>query len=148
MTKTDKATKSLGIRARRLTSNIAIYTTLSIMAVIWLLPIAWLVISSLRLEPGAYTTYIMPKNYTLRNYTRLFTETDLFPFPRWYGNTLLVAGSNHRLSLLDMRSFVMDYVDDKQKSRIIDVSFNCDADKVLSISDDETVMIAPVVTTE
>lgn len=63
------------------------------------------------------------------------------------GMTLLVAGSNHRITMLDMRSdgALMDYIDDKQKSRILDVSFNCDADKVLSICDDETVMIAPVV---
>jgi len=81
----------IGIRARRIASNTTIYIILSVMAIIWLLPIAWLIISSLRLEPGAYTTYIMPKGYTLNNYTRLFTETDLFPFPRWYGNTLLVA---------------------------------------------------------
>ena len=66
----------IGIRARRIASNTTIYIILSVMAIIWLLPIAWLIISSLRLEPGAYTTYIMPKGYTLNNYTRLFTETD------------------------------------------------------------------------
>jgi arabinogalactan oligomer/maltooligosaccharide transport system permease protein len=71
--------------------NPATYIVLTGMAVIWLLPILWLVTTSFRAEPGAYTTYIMPKGYTLSNYSRLFTETTQFSFPRWYLNTLIVA---------------------------------------------------------
>ena len=51
----------------------------------------WLLISSFRKEPGAYTPYLWPKAFTLDNYTRLFTDTMLFNFPRWFLNTLFVA---------------------------------------------------------
>lgn len=61
------------------------------MSVLWLLPVVWLLLSALREESGAYTTYILPKGYTIHNFTRLFTETELFNFPRWYMNTLIVA---------------------------------------------------------
>lgn len=61
------------------------------MAILWVLPILWLVIISFRKEPGAYTNYILPKEYTLDNYTRLFTDTSLFNYPRWFLNTLIVA---------------------------------------------------------
>ena len=67
------------------------YVVLTAMAAVWLLPILWLVLTAFRAEPGAYTTYILPKNYTLDNFTRLFTETSQFAFPRWYLNTLIVA---------------------------------------------------------
>lgn len=67
------------------------YIVLTSMAVVWLLPIAWLLITSLRAEPGAYTTYVIPKGWTLDNYARLFTETSQFNFPLWYRNTLFVA---------------------------------------------------------
>ncbi len=70
---------------------IAAHITLLFLAILWMLPVAWLVISSLRAEPGAYTSYILPKGWTLRNYIRLFTETSLFNFPRWFANTLFVA---------------------------------------------------------
>lgn len=70
---------------------IAAHITLLLLAILWMLPVAWLVISSLRAEPGAYTSYILPKGWTLRNYLRLFTETSLFNFPRWLANTLFVA---------------------------------------------------------
>lgn len=75
---------------RRLT-DFLVYVFLGILAVIWLLPVFFLVIHSFREEPGAAIRYLFPKSYTLENYTRLFTETELFNFPRWYANTLLVS---------------------------------------------------------
>ena len=68
-----------------------IYIILTAMAAVWLMPILWLVITSFRAEAGAYTTYIIPNGWTLNNYTRLFSETQQFNFPRWYMNTLLVS---------------------------------------------------------
>lgn len=73
-------------------SNALIYTVLSILAFIWLLPIAWLVMQSFRAEPGAFLDgYIIPKSYTIANYTKLFTDTTLFNYPRWFLNTLVVS---------------------------------------------------------
>ncbi|MBR2405741.1 MAG: ABC transporter permease subunit [Clostridia bacterium] len=77
--------------ARKRLANAAIYTVLTVLAVLWLLPIAYLIIQSFRAEPGAYTPYLMPQSYTLQNYVGLFTDTGLFPYPRWLLNTLLVA---------------------------------------------------------
>lgn len=64
---------------------------LSVLSVIWLLPVAWLILQSFRAEGGAFTSYIIPKQFTLDNYRKLFTETHLFNFPRWFMNTLFVA---------------------------------------------------------
>lgn len=81
----------MGVKNKRLLANILIYILLTVLAVIWVLPILWLIITSLRGEAGAYTTYILPKTYTFDNYVKLFTETELFNFPRWYRNTVIVA---------------------------------------------------------
>lgn len=73
-------------------SNTAIHIFLSVLAVIWLIPIFYLVLMSFREEKGAWLDgYIMPKGYTLNNYIRLFTDTSLFNYPRWFMNTLVVA---------------------------------------------------------
>lgn len=72
-------------------SNGAVYTLLSGLSVVWLAPIAWLILTSFRAEKGAYTKYIIPKEFTIENYTRLFTDTHLFNYPRWFLNTLIVA---------------------------------------------------------
>jgi arabinogalactan oligomer/maltooligosaccharide transport system permease protein len=81
----------MGQKRRTLIANTAIHAILTVLAILWLIPVAWLIISALRLEPGAYTTYLWPKGLTLNNFTRLFTETEPFDFPRWYMNTLTVA---------------------------------------------------------
>lgn len=79
-------------RIRRVSAaNAVIYIILSVMAIIWVLPIAWLVLTSFRAEPGAWTPYILPRAYTLNNYIRLMTETQLFSYPRWFMNTFVVA---------------------------------------------------------
>lgn len=80
-----------GERARRRFTNGLIYVSLSVLAIIWVLPIAYLILQSFRAEPGAYTPYVLPQGYTLDNYRLLFTDTSLFPYPRWFLNTLVVA---------------------------------------------------------
>ncbi|WZU01534.1 hypothetical protein MGH68_19350 [Erysipelothrix sp. D19-032] len=67
------------------------HTVLTILSFIRLLPVAWVVMTSFRGEGGAFTSYIIPKTWTFDNYTRLFTDTTLFNFPRWFMNTLIVA---------------------------------------------------------
>ena len=47
---------------------------------------------SLRATPtGAFPKAIIPETWTLDNYIKLFTETHLFNYPRWFMNTLVVA---------------------------------------------------------
>jgi arabinogalactan oligomer/maltooligosaccharide transport system permease protein len=76
--------------ARKL-SNILVHILLVVLSVIWLFPLAWVIMISLRAEKGSYSTTFLPKTWTLKNYTSLFTDTAVFNFPRWFGNTLIVA---------------------------------------------------------
>ncbi len=80
-----------GLSARRRAANALIYTVLTVLALLWLLPIAYLILQSFRAEQGAYTPYLLPQSYTLNNYIELFTDTSLLPYPRWLANTLFVA---------------------------------------------------------
>ncbi len=79
-------------RLRKRCASIALNSLIAFLAVIWLVPVFWLVLSSFRAEQGAYTSYLWPKGFTINNYVRLFTDRKLFDFPRWFGNTLFVAG--------------------------------------------------------
>lgn len=79
------------MKSRKLFKNLVGHLFLSILSVIWLLPVVWLLLQSFRGESGAFTSYIIPKEFTFNNYIRLFTETTLFNFPRWFLNTLFVA---------------------------------------------------------
>ena len=77
-------------RHKKITS-ICLHVLLTILAVIWLIPVFWLVLSSFRVEKGAYTSNLWPQAFTFDKYIRLFTDTRLFNFPRWFMNTLFVA---------------------------------------------------------
>lgn len=67
------------------------YVVLLVLATIWILPILWIVMTSL--TPGATLTtkHFLPDSLTLDNYKKLFTDTEQFYFLRWFLNTLLVA---------------------------------------------------------
>lgn len=77
-------------RRNKITS-IGLHTLLTILAIIWLIPVFWLILSSFRAEKGAYTSSLWPRKFTIDNYIRLFVDTKLFNFPRWFMNTLFVA---------------------------------------------------------
>ncbi|BCA86440.1 sugar ABC transporter permease [Enterococcus saigonensis] len=73
-------------------SRTLIYAILTIMAVFWLFPIFWIVLTSFRLEGGAFVPYIIPKEFTIDNYATLLTDASgNYPFIRWFLNTLFVA---------------------------------------------------------
>lgn len=79
-------------KTNRTIANVLSHVFLTILSIIWLLPVVWLIMQSFRATPtGAFPKAIIPETWTISNYTRLFTETDLFNFPRWFMNTLVVA---------------------------------------------------------
>lgn len=72
--------------------NMICHVGLTILAVIWLIPIAWLLMHSFRkTPPGAFPSALIPETWTFDNYIKLFTDTQLFNYPRWFMNTLVVA---------------------------------------------------------
>ena len=90
-----------GERSRRRVRLGLSYVLLTVLGLLWLLPIGWLIVLSFRGDTtGAYTPYLWPESFTLRNYRELFTDTALFPYPRWFSNTLLVAVCTCVLSTL------------------------------------------------
>ncbi len=75
----------------RMISDIVIYVILGVLGFIWVSPLIWLVLHSFRAEGGVTVPYIFPHEFTLANYKALFTETEVFDYPRWFLNTFVVA---------------------------------------------------------
>lgn len=71
--------------------NILIHIALGLLLLIWVFPIIWVVLTSFRGEQGSYVSRIIPKTFTLQNYTKLLTNTTIFNFKRMFFNTLIVA---------------------------------------------------------
>jgi len=80
------------MKTRRTIGNAVTYTALAILSICWMIPIIYLVITSFRGELGAWLDgYVIPKQWTFANYTKLFTDTQLFNYPRWFMNTFVIA---------------------------------------------------------
>ncbi|MCR5546044.1 MAG: sugar ABC transporter permease [Lachnospiraceae bacterium] len=83
--------KHVKLHGRRLFVNVLVHILLAVMAFIWVIPIVWIVLTSLRAEKGSYVSTFFPKSYTLDNYIQLFTNTNILNFPKMFTNTLIIA---------------------------------------------------------
>ena len=71
--------------------NGAIYTVLTIISIVWLVPFVFLILQSFRsyaTEYGGMVDYLMPKRFSLDNYRFLFEGSNFFA---WWGKTLLIG---------------------------------------------------------
>lgn len=84
--------KKIKIKPQKL-FNVAI-TYLIILAVcfIFLFPILWLVLASFSKTGSIYSfDGFFPTEFSFDSFVRLFTDTDLYNYPRWFLNTLFIA---------------------------------------------------------
>ena len=79
--------RHMGMRASARLSNTAAHLVLTLISIIWLIPFVCIVLQSFRMESTWQVGYVLPEQWGLGNYEKLFT-TD---FPRWYLNTLVMA---------------------------------------------------------
>lgn len=79
------------MKRKKKIQNIFVHCGLALLAAVWILPIIWVILTSFRAGKGSYSGNFIPDEFTITNFTRLFTETEVFNFPRWFGNTFFVA---------------------------------------------------------
>lgn len=77
-----------GKRAKERISKIIIYIILGIISIIWILPFVYLILQSFAVKYE--TNVIVPQQWTFNNYIALFNDP-IYPFWRWYLNTLVIA---------------------------------------------------------
>ncbi|MBQ4396767.1 MAG: sugar ABC transporter permease [Clostridia bacterium] len=105
--------KGKSYAAQKRAGLIASYIFLTVLSIIWLLPILWVVLTSFRVEPGSFTAAFFPQpyswvegttkytqTYTFQNYIDLFTPRDGFDFGKMWVNTLIVAAISCVISTL------------------------------------------------
>ncbi len=68
------------------------HLVLLILAVIWLVPILWLLVTSFSGYRGINTAHFFPTTWSLQNYRILFLEPDsVVQYGVWFKNTLVIA---------------------------------------------------------
>lgn len=74
------------------------HVLLAVLAVIWLIPIFWVLLTSFRGTVGSYCSTFFPTSYTIKNYVKLFTDFSVFNFPQMLWNTAIIAVANCLIS--------------------------------------------------
>ena len=83
--------KMQSAKRKRFINNSIVHVILAVLAVIWVFPIVWVILTSFRAEKGSYVSTFLPQSYTLDNYAKLFSDTTILNFPQMFMNTLFIA---------------------------------------------------------
>ena len=95
-----KKKRSISMSGLNTASNVLIYIILATLGIVWILPIVFLLYTSLRVTPDTgIINQLIPDNLKLGfdNYTRLVGDT---MFPIWLKNTVIVAACSCILSTM------------------------------------------------
>ncbi len=119
------------MKAKRMITNAACYVLLTILSIIWVLPILFVILTSFREEGGSYKTYIWPKGFTLNNYKELIMGVNSkisggtnIDFTRWFMNTLVIAIFSTLLSAFFVLcvSYVMSRLRFKMRKKFMNIA--------------------------
>lgn len=77
---------------KKVVNPILRHVFLVILAVIWLVPIVWLLVTSFSGYKGINTAHFFPQTWSLDNYKVLFVEPDsVVQYSAWFTNTFIIA---------------------------------------------------------
>ena len=119
------------MKTKRIITNAACYVLLTVLSIIWVLPILFVILTSFREEGGSYKTYIWPKGFTLNNYKELImgvnskiTGGTSIDFTRWFMNTLVIAIFSTLLSAFFVLcvSYVMSRLRFKMRKNFMNIA--------------------------
>ena len=79
------------VKRQKMITDTVVHIFLACMAVIWLLPLFYILMHSFRAEKGQFVSTFLPETFTLNNYKALFTDRSIMNFPRMFMNTFVIA---------------------------------------------------------
>ena len=89
------------VKRQKMVTNTIVHIILAVMAVIWLLPLFYILMHSFRAEKGQFVSTFLPQTFTMANYTALFTDKSIMNFPRMFMNTFMIACFSCVISTID-----------------------------------------------
>ena len=84
--------KKRGLKLHKAVDAVLTYCILIAVCAIFLFPILWLVLASFSKTGSIYSFKgFFPSAYSFDSFRKLFTDTEMYNYPRWFGNTLVVS---------------------------------------------------------
>ena len=118
-----KKIKSTGSK-KNLIVNSVVHAVLAIIGFVWILPIFFVILTSLRKESGTYKSYVWPRGFTLDNFKNLFDQNGSLVFTKWFTNTLFVAIASCLISAFFVLciSYVLSRLRFKMRKKLMNIA--------------------------
>lgn len=79
-------------KQKYLIRKIIIYIILVLVSFIFLFPTLWVILASFSKSGSIYSLDgFFPSSYSLDSFKKLFIDTSLYNYPRWFMNTLIIS---------------------------------------------------------
>lgn len=88
------------MKAKKITKSVLNHTVLLFLAVVWLIPIVWLVLTAFSGYSGIDTANFFPESYSLDNFAALIHPNSVVQYMRWFMNTLVIAAASCIISTI------------------------------------------------
>jgi arabinogalactan oligomer/maltooligosaccharide transport system permease protein len=80
------------INIRKIPSTVITYIVIIGITFIFLFPVLWLILASFSSSGSMYSfDGFFPQKYGIDSFVKLFTDTAMYNYPKWFGNTLFVS---------------------------------------------------------
>ncbi len=101
------------------------HIVLAVLAIIWLIPVFWLVVTTFGVEKGINTNHFFPEHWTLANYHQLFFEPDAAAnFPAWFKNSMIIGVFSCLVSsiFVIMTAYAFSFIEFKGRKKLMSFS--------------------------
>ena len=88
------------MKAKKITKFVLNHTVLLFLAVVWLIPIVWLVLTAFSGYSGIDTANFFPESYSLDNFAALIHPNSVVQYTQWFMNTLIIAAASCIISTI------------------------------------------------
>lgn len=80
------------MKIKKMIKPVLLHVIMALLAFLWLIPIIWLVVTSLSGYKGINTMHFFPTQWSLDNYKQLFLRPDTVAnFPAWFQNSMIIG---------------------------------------------------------
>ena len=79
-------------KVRKITDVVITYLILFVVSFVFLFPCLWLILASFSKSGSIYSfNGFFPSEFSLDTFKKLFTDTTMYDFPKWFVNSLIVG---------------------------------------------------------
>lgn len=80
------------MKTKKAVDMVVRHVFLTLMALFWLIPIIWLLVTSFSAYPGIRTSHFFPEQWSFVNYKKLLFQPDtVCNFPAWFRNSMIIG---------------------------------------------------------